>query len=69
MDNWIRYRALVLSEIKRLDENIKTLSESSSKQLLSNLIDITKLKVWAAVYGMIGGAIGSIVLKGIIDKW
>lgn len=65
MDSWAEYGALVLNEIKRLDENIKRLSDSNLKVQ----VDMSKLKLWIMIFVGIGGAVCSILLKELVGKW
>ena len=62
---WIAYRKLVLSEITRLNKNIEKLEEKSS----DNVVEISKLRIWSALYGAAGGTIAVLFLKTVVDKW
>lgn len=53
MDSWEKYGALVLSELKRLDESHKALIDTVGE--LRTEVAVLKVK-----YGLIGGLIGAI---------
>lgn len=61
-NSWREYSRLVLSELKRLDHDIKRLEEAQ----LEVLREITALKTQAAVWGSIAGLVmsSSIYLVG-----
>lgn len=63
--SWIEYRKMVLSEITRLNKNIEKLEEKSG----TNIVEISRLKVWSALYGAAGGTVAVLFLKAVIDKW
>lgn len=65
MDSWAEYRKMVLQELKRLDENIKLLSDSNLKVQ----VELGRLKIWVIVLAAVGGGIGSILLKELVSKW
>lgn len=64
-NSWMVYRKMVLAEIKRLDDNITKLEEKSA----FNLVEISKLKIYAILYGGISGAICAIIFKEVIQRW
>ena len=59
MEDWIEYKRLILSQLKKLNETCLTLN--SKVDALST--DITILKVKAGLYGAIAGAIPALLLK------
>ena len=64
-NGWTEWRKHVLLEIKRINENFKEMNERH----LQICVDIAKLKVYAAVWGAIGGSvvtlIAAIILSGM----
>ena len=59
---WSEWRRLVLHEITRLRDCL----ERSHAQYLIMQQDITKLKIYSAIYGGIGGIIATLMVQKII---
>ena len=58
-NGWIEWRRHVLLELERINEHL----EKVSKDNVEMCVDIAKLKVYAAIWGAIGGsAITAVVL-------
>ena len=59
---WSEWRRLVLHEITRLSDCL----ERSHAQYLVMQQDITRLKVYSAIYGAIGGIISTLMFQKIM---
>ena len=57
-NGWTEWRKHILLEIERINKNLEKLSEKHTEVCL----EVAKLKVYAAIWGAIGGA----VITGIV---
>lgn len=64
-ESFSEYRKLIMSELKRLNTNVENLEDTSKE----NLVEISKLRVWSAIYGAAGGTLAVLFLKMVVDKW
>jgi hypothetical protein len=56
--DWSAWRNHVLANIKRMDTNVATLIDSNMRIQ----VDIGKLKLAAAIWGSVAGAMGALVI-------
>lgn len=61
---WSRYRKLVISELKRINNGVASLQ----KDVTAMQIQINGLMLRAGFYGAVGGAVAGYVLKLILDS-
>jgi len=57
-NGWAIWRNHVLAELRRISDNVETLSISESQIR----IEIGKLKLAAAIWGSIAGALGALII-------
>lgn len=57
-NSWAEYRIQVLSELKRISKNVEKLAESDTEIR----IDISRLKLFAAIWGGVAGVIGTLIV-------
>ena len=57
-NSWAEYRIQVLSELKRISKNVEKLAESD----MEIRIDISRLKLFAAIWGGVAGVIGTLIV-------
>ena len=71
-NGWQEWRQHVLLEIKRLNTNLEKLEEKNIEHVLATSVELSKLKVWAAVYGAVAGIAGmlvGVVLREVVSRW
>lgn len=57
-NGWVEWRNHVLSEIKRINNNVEKLAVSD----IEIRIDVSRLKLFAAIWGGIAGVIGTLIV-------
>lgn len=60
--SWLEWRRLILHEIKRL--NIT--QEETSKTIILLQKDITRLNLWATIWGAVGGIAATLLLQATL---
>lgn len=68
-NGWQEWRQYVLLEIKRLSTNQEKLEEKSNAYELNTSVELSRLKVWAAVYGAAAGIIAGVILREVASRW
>ena len=68
-NGWQEWRQHVLLEIKRLSTNQEKLEESSTDYKLKTEVELSRLRVWAGVYGAVAGTIAALILREVISRW
>lgn len=57
-NGWVEWRNHVLSEIKRINDNVEKLAVSD----IEIRIDVSRLKLFAAIWGGTAGVIGTLIV-------
>lgn len=68
-NGWQEWRQYVLLEIKRLSNNQEKLEESSADYRLKTSVELSRLRVWAGVYGAAAGILATVILREVINRW
>lgn len=68
-NGWQEWRQHVLLEIKRLSNNQEKLEEKSIDYKLKTEVELSRLKVWAGVYGAVSGTIAALIIREVISRW
>lgn len=68
-NGWQEWRQYVLLEIKRLSNNQEKLEELSSDHRLKTAVELSRLRVWAGVYGAAAGIFATVILREVISRW
>lgn len=68
-DDWIEWKRLVLSEIEKLNATIDAIKKNHQDYLLKSSLEISRLKIFAAITGAVSGGLASILVKEIISRW
>lgn len=63
-DGWVKYQKLILSELKRLSDEQKTMNRS----LIALRLDVAALKAKAATWGAAAGFVVSSAVQFLIGK-
>jgi hypothetical protein len=67
-DSWKVYRKYVVAEIERLTMNQGLLDKKLSDYLLTSSVELGRLKVWSAIYGMIAGMVGTLFIREVLSR-
>lgn len=68
-NGWQEWRQYVLLEIKRLSNNQEKLEESNTDYRLKTAVELSRLRVWAGVYGAAAGILATVILREVISRW
>ena len=68
-NGWSEWRRHIILELQRLNSNLEKLEAKSSDHILKASNEISRLKVWAVVYGATAGTVASVVLREVISRW
>lgn len=68
-DSFSEYRALIMSELTRLNANVEKVEQKQLDYLLKSSLEINRLKFWAALYGAVGGGIMTVIIKEAMERW
>ena len=59
---WSEWRRLIIHELKRLNDCL----EKANEQYLIMQQDVTRLKIYSAIYGAVGGIVATLMFQKII---
>jgi hypothetical protein len=68
-DSWKIYRRYIIAEIERLSTNQGILDKKLSDYILTTAVDISRLKIYAAIVGALSGGIVSLLAREVIRRW
>lgn len=68
-NGWQEWRQYVLLEIKRLSTNQEKLEEAGANYRLKTEVELSRLRVWAGIYGAAAGILATVIIREVISRW
>lgn len=68
-DSWKIWRKHIIAEIARLSNNQEVMTEKTTAHLLITSVEISRLKIYAAIIGAVSGGFVSLLASEVIRRW